>query len=139
MSSQPIYLLCGVPGSGKTWVASQLRSQYRYVPHDDHIDGNLIQELRKAAKGDKPVLTECPFGERVLRAKLELMGLQVKAVFIVEDARVVSKRYFSDRGRLLPKSSWTRAGSIVERAKEWKAPYGTSSEILAYLRNGTDG
>ena len=34
-----IYLLVGVPGSGKSWVASRLAMEFLYVPHDDYMDG----------------------------------------------------------------------------------------------------
>ena len=137
-----VYIVCGVPGAGKTWACKQAASAYTYVPHDEHADGTvgqvaLVQALKKAAQtGSKPLLTECPFGERVLRDVLINHGFTVHPVFIVEHVDVVRARY-TPRGRELPKNSATRAGRagrIASRAKDWKCPSGTSSEIAELLK-----
>lgn len=134
--TKTIYMVCGVPGSGKTWVCKQLKDQYTYVPHDDHIDGSLTQALRKASHtSDKPLVTECPFGERPLKAKLELMGFDVRPVFIVEDKRVIIERYRGRTGGRLQKSAESRISGIKARAQNWNSFFGTSSEILAYLKS----
>lgn len=128
-----VYLVCGVPGSGKTWVCKQLYRLYTYVPHDEHIDGNLTLALVYEGRvARKPLLTECPFGERVLKNKLEAHGFTVIPVFIVEDVRTVKDRYRT-RGRELPKSSATRAASIGQRADEWGSMKGTSEEVVNHL------
>jgi adenylate kinase family enzyme len=45
-----IYLLCGVPGSGKTWVAQQLNN-FVWVPHDkykvDEYHEKILEEAKK--------------------------------------------------------------------------------------------
>ncbi len=135
-----LYLICGVPGAGKTWVCKQLVGKYAYVPHDSHLDGTLIAQCKlKANTGDKPLVTECPFGETVMRAKLIAAGFTVHPVFIVEPLRVVKERYESRKsGQKIGQGHATRAVSIEKRAKEWNAPYGTSQEILEYL-NGRRG
>lgn len=134
--TKDIYIVCGVPGAGKTWVCKQVSSLYTYVPRDAHLgddDNDLVRALRKAAAtSHKPVLTECPFGERPLKARLELCGYTVHPVFVVEHVSVVRARY-APRGRMLPRGHATRAGTIERRADEWKAPKGTSAEIARYL------
>jgi gluconate kinase len=136
VSKPVVYLICGVPGSGKTWVASQLAERFAYVPHDDFIGGDLAAELAARARdGDGPFVTECPFGERELREQLEAEGFKVRPYFIVEPVQVVQKRYKQRTGKELPKGSVTRLASISKRVAEWNVPSGTSEEVLAMLKD----
>jgi gluconate kinase len=136
-----VYVLCGVPGSGKTWVCSQLTDKFRFVAHDDdyksHPDRVIKAALENSGTENRPVLTDCPFAERELRDKLEGAGFRVVPIFIVEPPEVVSGRYLKRTGKPLPQNSLTRAVSILNRAKEWKARHGTSIEIRDYLQNLT--
>lgn len=132
MSKPAVYLICGVSGSGKTWVCRQLAHKFNYIPHDEHYRDILTAIGR--AEDDKPVITECPFGERILRGQLEREGYKVVPYFVVEDTRTVQDRYKAREKKDLPKAAATRSVTIIERAKEWKAPYGTSAEILDKLK-----
>lgn len=131
---RPVYLVCGVPGSGKTWVCSQLKDKFNYIPHDNHTEN--IQEVIKDASmnGNKTVITECPFGERSFKEFLEGFNILVIPVFIVEDPTVVQERYFKREGKPLYKAGITRATTIKDRALEWNAIFGTSNEILEFLK-----
>lgn len=144
---QTVHMVCGVPGSGKSWVCEQLTDKFKYIKHDDYIkplrlkddkmsegDKDFIADIIKAAKGKKPVLIDCPFGERDLRAKIQLVGLTVKPWFIVEKAEVVKSRYQSRTGRELPMSSVTRCETIMNRVAEWDAPHGPALAVLNALR-----
>jgi hypothetical protein len=133
MTNHIIYLICGVPGSGKTWVCEQLRHKFNYVVHDDHIKDVVGAILRSAANSNVPTITECPFAERELRAKLVMHGFQVNPVFIVEEPEIVRSRYIGREGREPHRGALTRASSIGDRAREWNAPHGTSTEMLDYL------
>lgn len=131
---QPVYLICGVSGSGKSWVCRQLTDKFHYVPHDMFYN-NIEATLSSACKtATKPVITECPFGERVLREELERRGLKVIPYFVIEDPRTVAERYFKRERKQIPKAAYTRATTIRKRAEEWRAPTGTSHEILALLQ-----
>ncbi len=127
-----VYLICGVPGSGKTWVCEQLKDKYEYVPHDLYMHNLHHILLDRSETAKKPMITECPFAEREFKQKLELRGLSVIPYFIVEPQEVVKTRYES-RGKPLPKNIWTRALTIRDRAIEWNCPHGTSLEILDKL------
>jgi tRNA A37 N6-isopentenylltransferase MiaA len=136
VSKPVVYLICGVPGSGKTWVASQLAERFAYVPHDDHIGGDLAAELAARARdGDGPFVTECPFGERELREQLEAEGFKVRPYFIVEPTEVVQARYKKRTGKELPKGAVTRTKTINKRVAEWNVPSGTAAEVLAMLKD----
>lgn len=129
-----IYLICGVPGAGKTWVCKQLTDKFTYVPHDENIK-DPIGGILKASEGTfRPIITECPFAERPMKDKLEMAGFHVIPYFVVEHPDVIYARFVARENKEPQKASMTRAVSIKERAKEWRAVHGTSKEILAHLQ-----
>lgn len=153
--SQPVYLVCGVPGSGKTWVCRQLKDKFTYVPHDqcwthptktpDHDKENPewapgaksthVEEVVKAVRSSlRPIITESPFNERMLKEDLEKKGVKVIPYFVIEEPETSRKRYEKREGKIYPKHFYSRAKSIGTRAKEWDAPHGTSDEVLEMLR-----
>jgi gluconate kinase len=160
---QAIVLVVGVSASGKSWACRQAAPLYHYIPHDrcyvspgrkgwdermawaadmtddsrwvDGAKSNHLEVLIAAAKiATKPVLTECPFGERPLREALEAAGCKVLPVFVVEPPQLVAMRYMKREGKPIPKAALTRATTIVARADEWGAFKGSSGEVLEYLR-----
>lgn len=132
---QTIYLICGVPGSGKTWVCNQLTDKFTYIANDDFIGSDPIKEAYRASRSsEKPVLFDCPFGERLVRDNLINKGCQVIPVFVIEDPQTTKKRYESREGKPFPSQHLTRSMSIGARAEQWRAKSGTSEEILQYLR-----
>lgn len=152
----PVYLVVGATGSGKSWACRQVKDRFTYIPHDicwhhpsakpdkDELDPKwgppgsesihleVISEMAKTAK--KPILTECPFAERQLRADMESAGIKVIPVFVVEDPRIVAKRYEAREGKPLPKAAYSRASTIINRAIDWNCFYGTSRAVLQYLQ-----
>jgi len=130
-----VIMVCGVPGSGKSWVCEQLKDKFTYVSHDDYIGKSLVDATIAATADGKTVLIDCPFAERVLRDELIKRGVTVKPYFIVEPLTVVEARYLKRDGKALPKASATRASTIVNRAVEWGSPYGKSDVILKALRS----
>lgn len=129
-----VYLICGVPGSGKTWVAKQLRDQFTYVPYDDHRKAGIVSAL-KAKRGLSPLVTECPFGESELKAELEKAGFDVRPYFITEDTETIQARYEDREGKPLDQRAVTRSKTIGARAREWGAPSGTSAQVLKMLQH----
>jgi predicted kinase len=133
-----VIMLCGVPGSGKTWVIRQLGDKFHHVSHDDiPTREKLVRHCYAAAAGPRPVIVDCPFAERLLRDELEAAGLHVVPVFIVEPPHVVAARYLKREGKPATKATITRAETIKDRAAEWGAQWGTSAEILDYLRSAS--
>lgn len=130
---KPIYLVCGVPGSGKTWVCRQLIHKFTYVPQDFHYNDQPEALVEGAIHSDKPIITECPFGERVLKEDLEKRGLKIIPIFIVENPEIVRRRYEAREEKECPSNVYTRAATILNRALEWEAFYGTSTEVWSYL------
>jgi len=152
----PVYLVCGVSGSGKSWVCRQLADKFNYVPHDrcwehpyakpaEGLDPkwgpagckstHLETLIKEAKESKKPVLSEVPFGERGIKEGLETAGVKVEAVFVIEDPRLIAERYLKREGKPLHKAAFSRAFSIKDRAIEWKSKMGTSQEILDHLKD----
>jgi gluconate kinase len=135
-----IYMVCGVPGSGKTWVCNQLIDKFKYLSHDLYKD-KLVDECVKARLDmikhgtTKHILIDCPFGERKLRESLEKLNFKVKPVFIIEDANIVKQRYEKRENKPFPNAQYARCSTIINRAKEWNTPNGKSEFILKYLKN----
>jgi hypothetical protein len=130
-----IYLLCGVPGSGKSWVIDQLSATELYfivIRHDDHDRRTLLNKATRY--GNSPVIIDCPFDERTLKQELEYMGCKVTPIFIVEDPEVVYERYVAREGKPPAQNIITRAGTIVHKAREWCAFSGVSGEVLKHLK-----
>ena len=92
-------------------------------------------DIQKAQKRSPlPILVDCPFDERELRRKIEEDGHKVVPIFIVEPVHVIRSRYFEREGRVPAPNVLTRAETIKNKVKEWEAFFGTSQEILSYLR-----
>lgn len=128
-----IILICGVPGSGKTWVCEQLADSYRYVPQSDHFKNHFETLVKTARTPGETIITEVPFGERDLRDKLLAADLTVRVVFVVESIEVLVDRYYHREKRPLSQSSITRADHINQRALEWNCFAGTSQQVLDHL------
>ncbi len=131
---QKVVIVCGVSGSGKSWVCKQLTDKFHYVPNDEHYNDHVPAIVRAAQTATKPVITDCPFGERILKESLQKMGIQVVPYFVIEDPRLVARRYMDRERKPLPKAAHTRATTIKDRAIEWGAARGTSQEVLTMLR-----
>jgi len=152
---QPVVLVCGVAGAGKSWICRQLKDDYYYLPHDrcwshptaapgigDDVpwgppgskSTHFADVLAAAKNASKTVLTEVPFGERQLKEDLEAAGVTVQPVFVVEDEKVIRTRFMQREGSLPSKGVMTRLAGLQARAQNWRAFWGTSDEVLAYLR-----
>ena len=140
---QPIFLLIGVPGSGKTWVTSRLGDDFILSHHDAWL-GHAAQPrvyvnetIKLWEKADRPVLAEAPFSVSQIKDPLEKAGAKVIPVIIVEDKRVLADRYKNDPkrdGKDIPPGHLTRMDTYLRRASEYNAFVGNSSEVLEYLK-----
>jgi gluconate kinase len=131
---QSVYLICGVPASGKSWVCRQLMDKFAYVPHDQYYNSHVSIVSMTANLSGKPVITECPFAERETKEALEKNGIKVIPLFVIESPEVINARYQKRENKPLPKNTLTRASTILNRAVEWKAIHGTSQQILTKLK-----
>lgn len=129
-----IYLICGAPGSGKTWVAKQLADKALWVPHDKHAVGQYYKALLAADKGKTPVIGEAPFRASVLIAQLEKGGAKVQPIYISEPDEVIAERYSQREGRPIP-SAHLRTNARYRG----RTPAGNSGGVLRALQAALDG
>jgi predicted kinase len=130
----PVTLVIGVPGSGKSWVCERLAGEeWRYIRHDDHYNDQAEAIAIAARDGDRRLLADVPFGERTLRDRLVGYGLSVTPVFILESEEVIRARLTARDGAV--REAWvTRLPGLVRRAADWGAFSGTAWEVLHHLR-----
>ncbi len=132
-----IYLIIGAPGSGKTWVCSQLKNEFSYIPHDNFLTSEEIyldELMQEGLRSSKPVLAEIPFSISKFKEPLEAQGFNVIPVFIIEEPDIVRSRYERREGKMIPKGHLTRINTYRERARTYRAFSGTSQEVLEHLK-----
>lgn len=134
---KPIYLVCGVPGSGKSWVCEQLGDKYNYLSHDSfigmpkHAYQNALIKLARSS--DKPVLGDVPFMISILIENLKASNATVIPYFVIENPLTTRTRYEAREGKPIPPQHLTRIATVKQRAIQYRAPKGTSTEVLALL------
>lgn len=128
-----IHLLCGVPGSGKTWVARQLK-HYAYVPHDDYPVAEYHNALVKAAMTSKlPVVGEAPFRIQVLVDQLRMKGVKVTTYYITDSEPTIKFQYERRTKKAWPAQHSNNLKRYDQR-KSWDHR-GTSKYILSLLES----
>ena len=123
-----VYLLCGVSGSGKSWVANQLTG-FTYIPYDQTPKKQVVDAIKKA---QSPILFDPPvLISTFIRKNDKIFDFRV--VVIMGDFLQV-KQQIIDRGGKITPGLYRR----WKRMKQISATYGTftgdSTEALKYLR-----
>ena len=145
MLKNKVFIVCGVPASGKSWVCNQLKGDYKYIPHDgwgqrfEKSGDEYLEEYADAILGackssHKPILGDCPFAERKLRDLLRARRVEADFLFLKIDDSTLTDRY-RERNKPIPKGHFSRLNSIPGRAAEWRAFYGSSTEALEHLKS----
>jgi hypothetical protein len=118
-----VYLLCGVSGAGKSWVAERVSHLIKYVSYDTngHIDPKATLELH-----DRPVHISTTI--KRWRSK----GIVVVPLFVMGDLETVQKQIISRGGRVTQnlETRWRRVSRLAEIYSEFT---GSSSEVLDFL------
>lgn len=136
---QKVFLLVGVPGSGKTWVVDRIKDKFHIVQNDDYINegsDSYIEAIKDAARESKqPVIAEAPFSMMRVLEPLQEEGIDTECVFIIEDPEVLAERYFKRSKNEIPKGHLTRMNTFAQRAKAMGAFSGNSTQVMEHLRN----
>jgi hypothetical protein len=132
-----VYLLIGVPGSGKSWVADKVKSRCTYIANDDYIGKDYIGNVcRKISEEEGPFLVEATFSISRIKEPLENAGHKVIPIFIIEHPQTLTNRW-DERGT----TQGARGGHLTRqetykfRANAWNAFSGNSSEVLNYIED----
>ena len=127
-----VYLLCGVAGSGKSWIASQLTDLFHYISFDgvrkkDHIDTILAQS------SDKPVLFD-PNIKISTFIRRNSYHMNIIPVFILEDEATIQAR-LEGRGGKFTEHIPKRMKVMEARYKTYGRFRGNTNEVLEWLKN----
>jgi len=136
-AAQPIYMVVGVPASGKSWVCSQLADEFFYVAHDAFMDTNKYLEAIRIGMqmASKPLLIETPFSVSQILEPLQKRGYRVHPVFIIESDKTLETRYRTRENKPIPTQHLSRQRTYAERAQKLQAFSGTSGDVLRYLQH----
>lgn len=134
----PIYLLIGVPGSGKTWCTDRVAHRFHFLHHDGffylkHPGAYLKDILEQAPTIEKPMLIEAPFSISETLNPLLAAGYDVKQVYILEPREVVAMRYLRREGKHCPPGHLTRLDTYRKRAEAGATFSGTTEEVVKFL------
>lgn len=135
---QPIYVVIGVPGAGKTWVLDQLEDKFKVIPHDKYLDdreGYPAVLAREAIHSPFTILGDLVFGISEPLQYLKAAGAVVTPFFIIETDRIIRSRYLKREKKAAPERYYSLQKTYLERAKELKAFHGTSEEVLMRLKS----
>lgn len=134
-----VILICGVPGSGKTWVAKQLMDLGTYVPHDLYAIDRYPSVLVGIAKNNnKPIIAEAPFRVSVIQKVLYEKGIRVSSYLINEPAQIVKQRYENRDKKPIPRQHLTNRLRYLSTDRNWVA-IGSSTEILEIIKRKLKG
>jgi hypothetical protein len=130
-----VFLVCGVPGSGKSWVLKHFVNTMYYDHHFNTPRAEYAAKLAKRAKENPTlsVIADCPLGISEIVGHIRALGVEVEPVFIIAPPEVVAKQYFQREGRCIPKQHLGRIATIRARAVEYQSFSGDSDSVLKYL------
>jgi len=128
-----IYVLVGVPASGKSWVCSQLREQYHHLAHDEYARDAYVAALKSAAQGNRPILAEAPFNAADLVAKLRMSAIPTEQILVTAPLNTITARYYERNGKDYPANFRTNHGRYeADSSRFWFS--GTSSQVVDKLK-----
>jgi transposase-like protein len=125
-----VYLVCGVPGAGKSWICEQLKDKINYISYDDtKNDEERLTLLRNTAISlYDPTFKISTFIKRYSH-EFNLIPL-----FIIEKEETLKERLIG-RGGEWTESLTRRIIAIDSRSKKYGQFSGTSQEVLNYLKS----
>jgi group I intron endonuclease len=124
-----VYLVCGVSGSGKSWVCNQLKDIANYVSFDDTPKSDHLTLLKESAL---PALYDPTFKISTF-IKRNLESFDIRPVFIIESEDVIRARLLN-RGGSFSEKTLNRMRAIDKRTVKYGIFSGTSQEVLDYLK-----
>ena len=128
-----IYMVCGVSGSGKSWICNQLTDMYAYISFDGVAKSKHLEALR-GTKG--PILYD-PNIKISTFIRRHSSEFNIIPIFIIEEESIIESR-LKIRGGKLTKSTPKRMKVIIARNKKYGVFSGTSDEVLKYLKHRVD-
>jgi group I intron endonuclease len=118
-----VYLLCGVPGTGKSWIAEKVSHLVKYVSYDKqgYVEPTATIELH-----DRPVHISTTI--KRWRSK----GINVVPLFVAGNIEKVKDQLLKRGGRVTPNFD-TRWKRVLRLSERYGVFTGSSDEVLAFL------
>jgi hypothetical protein len=137
--SKPVlYLLCGVTGAGKSWVAKQLTSDFDYVSFDEVPKKQHLTELMRLHQlNGRPLLHDLPIKISTFIDRHKEI-FDIHPVFILESEPVVHARILQ-RGGVWTDHISKRMRHVEKRYKTYGGFAGSSAMVLEHLRQEARG
>lgn len=129
-----LYLVCGVSGSGKSWVCNQLKDKYEYLSSDSSPKKGHVEKLKEMAKTSKPLLYDLSVSISTF-IKNNAAEFDIYPIFIKETREVILAR-LAERGTGMALSD-SRLKAIDSRTVKYGKFSGTTVEVLKYLEEKT--
>lgn len=126
---QKVYLICGVAGSGKSWVCKQL-SHLIYYNETDKVGRN--DPTRSIELHDCNTMTV------TIIKRWTAMGIEVVPVFCLGDFLQVKKQ-LKDRGGKITKGLYSRWKRMNSLNKKFGVFAGSSTEVLKWMKKELKG
>jgi len=127
-----VYMLCGVAGAGKSWVANQLLDSFHYVSFDGISKSQHVDVMRQY-NGEKPILYD-PNIKVSTFIKRHSHEFNIIPIFILETEEVVKSRIALRGGTWTPHIP-KRIAVMHARNAKYGVFSGTAQEVLNYLKS----
>lgn len=128
-----IYLLVGIPASGKSWICDRMKGM-KVIRHDDFKDrGEYLAHLWEAA-ADGDVLAEAPFNAAEIVRSMNRRRVPICEVHVTGELPEIEKRYLdrTDGKKSLPANFRTNHTRYKQDHERFEF-VGTSDEVLKWL------
>lgn len=130
-----IYLLVGVPASGKTWVCDRLKGA-KIVRNDDYKErSRYLNALKDAHEESSIVIGEAPFRAAELASSLERSNIPVKQVLVTAPLTEIEKRYKERPEGLHYRPAFRTNHARYEADPDRFEFSGTSEQVLDWLKD----
>ena len=129
MKKTTIYLIVGVSGSGKSWVADKLEHYIKYVPYDRTPKDEVLKIMDKATV---PILYDPTVGISTFITRNK-DRFDIIPFFIIGDFLTV-KQQLKDRGGVITKSLYKRWNRIKKISTKHSVFTGSSTDVFKHLK-----
>ena len=130
MNKPIVYLLSGVSGSGKSWVAEHLKRHIKYVSYDITPKKEALETINASTV---PILYDPTTGVSTF-IKAHTHEYEIHVYTIVDDFLQIKQRLVN-RGGTVTKGLYRRYKRMKSIANTYAEFYGTSTEVFKELKN----
>ena len=128
-NKQDLYLICGAPASGKTWVCNQLMDMFNYISFDNINKNYHVYKLLMA--NDKPLLYD-PTIKISTFTKYYGHLFNIKRVVIIESLDTIQNRMKLRKGKVT--KTINNRIQRMQQLSNGAVFSGTSDQVLEYLK-----